>query len=193
MHVYFLTMGEDKMAKSEGGFIRLQTVIDKDIDPLAYRLFCHSAVYRAKLNFTWEGLESASVSLQRLRSSVFDWGQPGNPDTEILKAFTSALNDDLNMPKALAVTWDLVKSNLPPAVKKATILEMDHILGLRLGEWQPSEDEVPSEILTLVEQRTIARNEKRWGDADKIRDVVISKGYEIEDTAQGPKVRKKSN
>ena len=125
MHGYFLQLGEEKMAKSGGGFIRLETLIERGYDPLVYRFFCLGALYRAKLSFSWDGIESASTSFNRLRNAVYEWGTAGKEtDPGFMGQFETAINDDLNMPRALAVTWDLVRSNLDPSVKKATILDI---------------------------------------------------------------------
>jgi cysteinyl-tRNA synthetase len=191
MHGYFLQIDEARMGKSVGNFLRLQTAIDKGIDPLAYRFFCLSAHYRAKLNFTWEGLDGAATALDRLRIAVYDWGEPGSPDTAYVARFTEQVNEDLNMPRALAVTWDVVKSVLPPAIKKATLLVFDQVLGLDLANWRPPEEVVPAEIMTLVEQRRQARLEKRWQDADALRQQLTEAGFEIEDTPQGARVRRR--
>ncbi len=193
IHGYFLQIDESKMAKSAGEFLRVQTLIDKGYDPLAYRYFCLGAHYRTKLNFTWEGLDSASVSLDRLRSMTYEWGDPGTVDEDYVEQFTQQINDDLNMPRALAVTWDLARSALPASTKKATILMFDHVLGLGLADWQPLEEVIPDEIISLVEQRTLARKEKRWADADSLRNQVLEAGYEIEDTPQGPRVKSRKN
>jgi cysteinyl-tRNA synthetase len=189
MHGHFLQLDDAKMAKSSGEFLRLDTLIERGYDPLAYRFFCLSAHYRSKLNFHWDSLDGAATSLDRLRSNVYEWGEPGEPDQDYVEKFTAQVNDDLNMPRALAVTWDLVKSDLPAAVKKATILVFDQVLGLRLAEWKPVDEPIPDEILALVEQRQAARREKRWSEADALRDQVIAAGYEIEDTPEGPRVR----
>jgi cysteinyl-tRNA synthetase len=191
MHGYFLQIDESRMGKSVGNFLRVQTLIDQGYDPLAWRMFCLSALYRAKLNFTWDGLDGAAVSLERLRNTVYDWGEPGEIDQEYQQKFLETVNDDLNMPRAMALTWELVKSNLSDAAKKATILYMDQVLGLGLAEWRPTEETIPEEIINLVQQRQQARKEKRWNDADAIRDQVTQAGYEIEDTPQGPRLRKK--
>lgn len=193
MHGYFLQIDESRMAKSSGEFLRIQTLIDRGYDPLAYRYFCLGAHYRAKLNFTWEGLDSASVSLDRLRNMVYEWGEPGSVDEDYVEKFTNQINEDLNMPRALAVTWDLARSSLPASTKKATILVFDQVLGLRLAEWQPSEEVIPEEIVNLVQQRTQARAEKRWSDADGLRQQVLEAGFEIEDTPQGPRIRSRKN
>ncbi|MCE5207820.1 MAG: cysteine--tRNA ligase [Chloroflexi bacterium] len=192
MHGYFLQLEEGvKMAKSTGGFLRVQTLIDEGYDPLAYRLFCMSALYRAKLNFTWDGIDAAAKSLDRLRNAVYEWGEPATADEEFIDRFVDQVNDDLNMPRAMAVVWELVKSDLPPAVKKATMLVFDRVLGLRLGEWQPARINIPPEILTLAFQREQARKEKRWADADSLRSQIASAGYVVEDTPEGPRVKPK--
>jgi cysteinyl-tRNA synthetase len=191
MHGYFLQLDSAKMAKSAGGFLRVQTLIDRGYDPLAYRLFCLSAHYRAKLNFTWESLDGAATALNRLRLAAYEWGQPGVLDEGYMDRLAEQINDDLNMPRALALTWDLVRSNLPASTKKATLLQFDKILGLRLGEWQPKAETVPDEIVALVQERQQARKDKRWKNADALREQVTAAGYEIEDTPQGPRVKKR--
>ena len=143
MHGYFLQLEAEKMSKSSGKFLRVQTLIDRGIDPLAYRYFCLSAHYRAKLSFSWEGLDGASKSLERLRNAVYEWGAAGEADEGYVQKFMEQINDDLNMPHALAVTWDLARSELDAATKKATILYFDHILGLRLEQWQPVQETIP--------------------------------------------------
>jgi cysteinyl-tRNA synthetase len=89
----------------------------------------------------------------------------------------------------VAVTWELVKSDLPAATKKATLLVFDRVLGLGLAEWQPAEEKVPDEVLALVAQRQQARKEKRWQDADALRASISAAGYALEDTPQGPRVK----
>lgn len=189
LHGHFLQLGEAKMAKSAGGFLRVQTLLDRGYDPLVYRFFCLGAHYQAKLNFSWEGLDGAATALQRLRTAAAAWGEPGTPDEAFLTTFREQINSDLNMPRALAVTWDLVKSDLPAATKKATLLQFDHVLGLGLAAWQPVVETIPAEILALANQRQQARAEKRWQDADALRTQLKTAGYDVEDTPQGPRVR----
>ena len=189
MHGYFLQLDEGRMSKSSGHFLRLQSLIEKGYDPLAYRFFCLSAQYRTKLTFSWESLDGAAKSLDRLRLSAYEWGAPGTVDEHYADSFLAQINDDLNMPRALAVAWDLARSDLPAPTKKATILLFDKVLGLRLADWQPPQELIPADIFALVEQRTQARQEKRWKDADALRQQVLDLGYEIEDTPQGPHVK----
>jgi cysteinyl-tRNA synthetase len=191
MHGYFLQIDEARMGKSAGNFLRVQTLIDQGYDPLAWRMFCLNALYRAKLSFTWDGLDGAAISLDRLRGAVYEWGEPGAINEAYREKFFGIVNDDLNMPRAMALTWELVKSDLPNATKKATILFFDQVLGLRLGEWQPVEGSIPAEITAKVEERQLARREKRWKEADALREQVLEAGYEIEDTPQGARVKQK--
>jgi cysteinyl-tRNA synthetase len=193
LHGHFLQLDEAKMAKSTGDFLRVQTLMERGYDPLAYRFFCLSAHYRAKLNFTWDSLDGAATALQRLRLATDSWGPPGRADAEYMQRFTEQINDDLNLPRAMAVTWDMVRSGLPAATKKATLLQFDRVLGLRLTKWQPPEEAVPEALMTLVQQRQQARAEKRWKDADALREQIKVAGYEIEDTPQGPRVQSRKS
>lgn len=191
LHGYFLRIDDSRMGKSLGNFLRLQTLIDRGLDPMAYRFFCLSAHYRAPLNFTWENVESAGKALDRLRMLAYECGAPGSIDEEFADRFIGEINNDLNLPRAVALTWELARSEMDPAVKKATLNFFDQVLGLGLASWQPAEETIPETILALVEQRQLARKEKRWQDADTLRNAVISAGYEIEDTPQGTRVKAK--
>jgi len=192
MHGYFLQVDEAKMGKSAGGFLRLQSLIDRGLDPLAWRFFCLGAHYRAKLNFTWDALDGAATALNRLRAQAHEWGQgaePASPDSGFVERFTADINDDLNTPRALALVWELARADLPAAVKRATVLEFDRVLGLGLAEWQPAAVEVPAEVSALVEQRQAARAAKRWAEADALREQIRALGYEVEDSASGAHVK----
>ncbi len=189
LHGAFLQLDDAKMAKSAGDFVRLQTVVERGDDPLAYRPFCLGAHYRATLHFTWEGLAGAATALHRLRTAAAERGATGTVDVGYVDRFRARVNDDLNMPRALALTWELVKSALPASTKKGTLLQFDRVFGLRLAEWHPGEAVVPEAIWVLVQQRQHARAEKRWQEADALREQVQAAGYDIDDTPQGPRLR----
>jgi len=189
LHEAFLQRDNTKMAKSAGDVLRLQTVMAHGYDPLAFRFLCLHAHYRTPLHFTWESLDGAVTALHRLRTAAYEGGAPGAMDAGYLTRFTAQINDDLNMPRAVALAWELLRSDLPPPTKKATLLQFDCVLGLRLAEWQPAEAVVPEEIMVLVQQRHQARAEKRWQDADALREQGKAAGYTIDDTPQGPCVR----
>ncbi len=189
LHGTFLQLGEVRMSKSAGVFLRLQEILDRGYDPVVFRMFCLSAHYRAKLSFSWESMDGAAIALDRLRSAAYEWGAPGAIDESYADSFAAQFNEDLNMPRAMAVTWDLVRSDLPTQTKKATLLLFDQVLGLNLGEWAPVEQHIPQEIMELVQQRQQARREKRWKEADELRTKIQVAGFDVEDTPQGPRVK----
>lgn len=193
MHGYFLQLDEERMSKSSGEFLRLKSLIDRGYDPLAYRFFLLNAHYRAKINFNWESLDGSSKALDRLRMAALEWGQPGEVDADFMERFKAQINDDLNLPRALAITWELVRSELPAPAKKATLLEFDKVLGLNLAQWQPVEEVISTELQALVEARQQARKDKRWQDADSLRQQIIDAGYELEDTPGGPRLKRRKN
>ena len=189
MHGYFLQLDNAKMSKSSGEFLRLDTLIERGIDPMVYRYFCLSAHYRTQMSFSWESLASNGTALQRMYQTAYDWGEPGQIIPEYSERFFECINDDLNMPRALAVAWDLIRSDENESDKKATILDFDEIFGLDLAAWTPDVIEIPKEILALANERETARKEKKWQRADEIREEVLAAGYVIEDTKEGPRVK----
>lgn len=188
LHGYFLQLDTGRMGKSVGNFIRLQDLVDRGYDPLAYRYLCLGAHYRSRLTFSWEALDGAVTALDRLREIVYGWGPPGQVDEGWMDQFAQQANDDLNMPRALAVAWDLTKADLPDADKTATMRAFDAVLGLALGEWAP--EEVPEGIKELAQRRQEARAARQWSEADALRDRIAEAGYEVRDTPQGPVLRK---
>jgi len=190
LHGAFLKNGEAKMSKSDGAFVRLQTLVDQGIDPLAFRYLCLSTHYRSQLNFTQDALGAAANGLVRMRAMVHRLGAPSQPDAAYLARLHAELDKDLNFPRALALAWDMLKSPLPDACKKATILRFDEAFGLRLAQWEPSASGIPPALLELMTERALARKERRWLDADRLRARARESGYELDDTAQGQQARK---
>lgn len=186
MHGYFLQLDASKMSKSSGDFLRLQTLIDQGIDPIAYRYLCLTAHYRSQLNFNWDALSGAQTALARLRDSYFALPDGGECDSDYLARFTEEINQDLNIPRAIALVWELLKSKLSPSHKKATLRKFDEVLGLGLATWQPAiAAAVPAEIEALAARRQQYRKEKNWAAADQMRGELKALGYEVEDTADG--------
>ena len=189
LHGAFLQLEGEKMSKSSGDFLRLESLIEKGYDALAYRFFCLGARYRAKLSFTWESIDGAATALNRLRAAAHSWGDPGTADEDYIAQFKERVEDDLNMPRVLALCWDLAGSNLPDDIKKATLLHFDQVMGLQLATWQPkAAAEIPAEIQAMAEKRQQARTDKDWAVADQMRDEITAAGYEVEDTPEGPRV-----
>ena len=193
MHGEYLLINGGKMSKSLGNVYLLDDIVKRGYDPLVYRLFNFSCHYKGKLNFTWEGIEAASTALTRLRDG-YQKHLIGNADVpdeviaEIENKFHQAINDDLNMPLAMSAVWEAVKYQ-DKSPKIAKLLEMfDTVLGLKITEKR--EEEIPEEILDLVEQRKIARQDKNWAESDRIRDLITEKGYRVKDTKDGVEVSK---
>ncbi|OGG30300.1 cysteine--tRNA ligase [Candidatus Gottesmanbacteria bacterium RIFCSPLOWO2_01_FULL_46_9] len=197
VHGQFIMVDGEKMSKSKGNFYRLADVEAKIHDPLALRYFYMTAQYRAFLNFTWEGLEAAQHALSELRGKVSllqhdntsnleysDWSKGAR------NLFQISLEEDLNLPKALRVVWNVAKHKLDPREKYKLLMEFDRVLGLDLDR-ESLTPEAPSEdIQELVKRREALRQKKMFGEADELRKQIEEKGYEIEDTASGIRVKK---
>lgn len=189
IHGHFLTLNADsKMSKSSGDFVRLQTLRSRNIDPLAYRYLCMTAHYRSKLHFSWASLGAAQTALNRLRQLYSGWSDGGRIDPDFAARFNAELNDDLNLPRALAVLWELVKSELPPATLKATVDSFDLVLGLGLRDWRPVASDIPESIRALLGERAQAREAKNWAKADEIRKVLNTQGWRVEDGNDGQRL-----
>jgi cysteinyl-tRNA synthetase len=191
LHGYFLQMGNTKMAKSAGEFIRLETLQEKNIDPLVYRYFCLTAHYRTQLSFSWESLEASRVALNRLYRTCYEWGEAGEVDASFMSRFEAFIYNDLNMPRAIALIRELIRSKLSDAVKKASLLEFDRVLGLDFAKWEPATEVIPEEIQALARAREKARDAKNWAEADQIRVQISEAGYAVEDTADGSRLTPK--
>ena len=189
MHGYFLQIDAGKMSKSSGDFLRLQSLIDLGIDPLAYRWLCLSAHYRSQLNFNWDALKASQTGLNRLRDTYLSLPEGGSIDLDFAERFKFEVNQDLNVPKAIAVMWEMLKSSISDADKKASLDYFDQVFGLNLKQWQPKENAISDEVAALLEQRKLSRANKNWAESDRIRDEIKQLGYELEDTSEGMKVK----
>jgi len=184
LHGEFLLISQGRMGKSEGNFITLETLKERNFDPLAYRYFLLNAHYRTQLNFTWEALEGAAIAYKNLQKEVSLLGEEtGEADKKSILEFKKRIDNDLNLPQALAWLWEILRSEAIPAVKKATVLEMDQVLGLRLDSVKPFM--IPEKIRQLAEMRERARRKKDFKTADELREEIKNLGYEIEDTREG--------
>jgi cysteinyl-tRNA synthetase len=194
LHGYFLLQNDAKMAKSAGEFLRLQFLIDRGYDPLAYRYLCLTGHYRSQLNFTWEALDAAATGLTRMRQAFFALraDEDAQPSAEYVDRFTDCVNDDLNVPRALAVAWEALRGDLPPAQKRATLAKFDRVFGLALERWMPREESIPEQVKTLAAARAAARKAKDWAEADRLRDALHAAGWEMEDRADGYSLKRKS-
>ncbi len=187
LHGYFLLANDAKMAKSAGEFLRLASLTERGYDPLAYRYLCLTAHYRSQLNFTWDALDAAAVALDRMRQGVHALRDAGTaaPDAQRIERFESEVNDDLNTPRALAVAWEVLRGDLPPAVRRATLLAFDRVFGLGLATWAPKDEAIPDDVKALAEARAEARRASQWAEADRLRGALHAAGWEMEDRIDG--------
>ena len=200
MHVEFLQVDGGKMSKSLGNVYTISQLAERGIEALAYKLFCYSAHYRTKLNFTFDGALSSQKALNRLREGYLKHLKGEDKvKNEIIQEyetkFLETINDDLNIPAAMGIIWDIVRSE-QKSKKYAELLEkFDQVLGLDIKNSQrylekQSNIEIPEEIKELIEKRKIARQEKNWKLSDEIRDILVKKGYQVEDSKEGMIVKK---
>ncbi len=201
MHGEFLLVDNGKMSKSLGNTYTVSDLKKESYDPLAYRYFCLNAHYRSKLNFTWNGMKAAQISYGRLleESAAHKMAPYGGLDQQMIedfrKDFEEAVSDDLNIPKALGIAWNVVRFDIKDRALFDLLLDFDKILGLRIEKAQIIQkeediDELDREIIALIEERIAARKSRNWSRADEIRDLVKCRGYIIEDTKQGYNVIK---
>ena len=187
MHGEFLLVDEGRMAKSEGNFITLQTLKTKNFNPLVYRYFLLQAHYRKQLSFSWEALEGAENGLKKLKQQIRQIEPNAISDEHVKVEFLDAVNDDLNMPEALAVLWTALKEK---RISLKTVIQFDKILGLDLHDIAEEKITVPPEVQELLDERTEARENKDWQASDRLRDKIKEFGFEIEDTVDGQQITK---
>ena len=190
IHGEYLLINGGKMSKSLNNVYLLKDITQKGYDPLTYRLFTYSSSYRTKLNFTWEGIEASQKALEKLRAG-YQKHLEGNEDIldeEISKYeenFHKAINDDLNMPLAMSVVWDVVK-NPKKSKKLAKLLDkFDTVLALSLDKKSETQEKIPEEVIKLAEERLKARQEKNWAESDRLRNEILAIGYSIKDGKDG--------
>ncbi len=211
LHGQHLLADGVKMAKSARNSFIVADLEARRIEPLAFRYLCMTARYGTRLNFTFASLKAAQRALQRLRNRVWEWGLSGNgpePSGESVARwearFTERLNDNLDMPGVLALTWELAGSDLPGRTKLEILLGFDRVLGLSLDLSADGRD-VPGEVSAEVRERELLRKRARrraeraggearsaYGEADALRDSFLARGYVVQDTRAGTRVRPKS-
>ena len=204
-HVHHLNTNSGKMSKSAGEFLTVSLLEEKGYDPLVYRFFCLLSHYRKSLVFSYENLDNAAVSFNKLiaktASAIKD--DSGEIDTaayhKLMESFKAALDNDLNTALAITALYDVLRENTNGRTKKALIAEFDKVLSLdiiakaeKLNAAENTTDEIPAEIAELVEQRKAARKEKNFALADELRDKITSMGYIVEETRQGTKITKQN-
>ena len=198
MHGEFMMVDGGKMSKSLGNVYTVSDLQKKGYLPLDFRYFCLNAHYRKKLNFTFEGMDAAHTSYERLRNALYahKMSQAATDPAildDLMKKFKGAVEDDMNIPFALGVLWDAVKLPKSKDVYKLA-LEFDKVLGLSLDKVTapaPEKIDVPADIAALAEARFAAKKEKNWAEADRLRAEIAAKGYAIKDSKDGYEIERK--
>lgn len=200
LHNEFVTLDSTKISKSLGNTVNLRHLYDRGFTGDDYRYFLLSAHYRSPINFSWEILKGSKQALFRLKRFVYEdyKSKAGKPDEVYLDKFKAFLADDLDTPSALALLWEITKDEkLDNKTKCATIQTIDKVLALGLSEKLEdgaktlgvvSLSAIPEEVRELVNEREAARSARNWLEADRIREIIALKGYEVEDTPRGPKL-----
>ena len=203
-HIRHLNDETGKMSKSKGEFLTVSVLENKGISPMVYRYFCLMSHYRKVLVFSWDGIENAKGSYNKLVTRISQIGKDGEVDKEVFAkydaSFREALDNDLNTSVAITCVYDVLKAETNGATKLALIESFDKVLSLDLIKEAekiknaPKEEETETElseedkpIQALVDERTAAKKAKNYARADEIRNQLKDMGIIIEDTAQGPK------
>jgi len=181
LHCNHLILKRGKMSKSSGEIIRLKNLEEKNYEPLAFRYLCLLTHYRKKIEFDADLMNSAKEAYSRLKNLISEAKDDRKENKRYLKEFEDAIDDDLNMPKALQVLWKLVRDKEADGKVRA-IKKIDEVLGLDL--LKKEKIKIPAEIKKLVEEREKLREEKNWKKADELREKIKEKGFLIEDVEE---------
>jgi len=190
MHGGLLLLAGARMAKSAGNFFRITELAEQGFDPLAFRYLALQAKYRTKLNFSTEGLAGADRALAHLRDRLADWGARADAPTgeheadEFEARFRAAIADDLDLPAAMALVAEVMRSGLPGVDKARLLLRWDQVLGLDLDRSAPHLD-LPVGARVLLEKREHARAARDFKTADRLRDELSTMGVRVTDTSEG--------
>lgn len=194
MHCEFLLVNGGKMSKSLNNLYTLKDLEEKGYSALDYRMFNYSSVYRNKINFTFESMEAAKSALKRLKEGYRAHLQ-GNDSIkeeqiqEYKERFLKAINDDLNMPVAMSIVWEVVKNPNKSKQYAELLKNFDEVLGLMIDKEE--KEDLPEQILKLIDERNIARQQKNWEKSDELREKIVKLGYNVKDTKNGIEVIKR--
>ncbi len=197
VHGQHLLADGAKMAKSSGNVFMLDDLVSRGIDPLSFRYLCMTVRYRHRMNFTFNSLKASEKALSNLRNRIWEWGNLPDlselpPETEEWREkFWNAVNNDLDLPTGLALTWDMVRSDLPGQAKLSLLLDFDRMFGLDL-DTVPSSYQLPESIVTAAAQRSTLREQVNFATADTLREELATSGYVVQDTPQATRIRPKT-
>ena len=200
-HVHHLNDDTGKMSKSKGEFLTVSLLEEKGYDPIVYRLFTLQSHYRKPLVFTYEALDQATQTYKKLKNRIAAVADEGAVDEAAKKEwhdkFAEAVGNDVNTAMGLTLVYDVLKSDLNGATKRAVINDMDYVLGLKLTE--PASEgsegganagvdpELAAHVEELIAERAAAKKEKNFARADEIRAQLLEEGVTLIDTREGTK------
>ncbi|MBI2451585.1 cysteine--tRNA ligase [Candidatus Pacearchaeota archaeon] len=195
IHGEFLNMKEGKMSKSLGNILTLKEIKSQGFSPLHFRYLCLLTHYRKPLNFTFENLEAAKNTYERLKRKIIEIKKErlkGQDKTKYYNlTFLEAINDELNTPKAIQTLWQVVDDlNFDSKLKIKLIEKFDSVLGLGLKKIKEEKAKLPVYIKELIIGRQELRKQKKFAEADMLREKIKSLGYLIEDKPNGFEIRK---
>ena len=216
MHCAHLRVNGEKMSKSAGNFFTLRDLLEKGYTGREIRYVLINAHYRTGLNFAFTALEDARKALdkidrcvegisgsrvehvERVESAghivVPEWAK------KCLAEFTEAVNDDLNLPRAFAAVFDLVRQTNGAAATMTkeesdavlgVFKRMDEVLGVIFFENEKKQEEVPAEVKALLDARAEARKSKNWAESDRLRDEIAALGWAVKDSRDGQSLEKR--
>ena len=193
MHCAHLKVNGEKMSKSLGNFYTLRDLLKQGWTGREIRYVLINAHYRAGLNFAFSALEDAHKALARIDACTDKATEGPVPEwaAKHLEAFAAAVNDDLNIPRAFAALFDLVRET--NAKGGAGVLDvfrrMDKVLGVIFFGRKVSED-IPEDVLAMLEARAQARQAKNWAESDRLRDAIAARGWSVKDSKEGQRCTK---
>lgn len=202
LHSEHVLLNDEKISKSKGKQLYLDNLVERDISGVDYRYWLLTSHYRSKVSFSFEAVYGAKQALHRLKRYIYEeWSnEKGVLNETYYTRFLTAVNDDLDTPKAIAILWDLVKDDAVSAgEKKITIQECDAVLGLGLNEDPEigrqllgivAHADIPRKVEDLMNEREVARIAQNWTEADRLRDAIKLAGFIVEDSPEGPKLLK---
>jgi cysteinyl-tRNA synthetase len=192
LHGDFMLVDGTKMSKSLGNVYSVQDLLDRGHNPLSFRFLALMTHYRKPLNFTWEGLTAAEQALNKLILLVRNLPKASEEIfvPEVVESkFRECIEDDLNMPQAVALLWEVLKSTTNSDEEKSVVIvSWDQVFGLGLATYLGDTPEIPDDILQLARERDMYRTKGDYQKADSIRQELLSKGYEVQDGQDGPTV-----
>ena len=195
LHAGFLTLQENKMSKSIGNLITLNNLKKENYHPLHFRYLSLLTHYRKPLSFSFENLDAARNSFQRLKRKISMLKNSKHKGKDLTQKyehrFQQAINDDLNMPKAIQICWKALDDfDFSPKKKLLFLKNCDKVLGLEIMNTKEEYLEIPPEIQQLIKERENLRKRKKWAESDILRERIKEKGYLLEDTPTGINIKK---